>query len=172
MEKESRTNNIYIARHRKMNFVIENFSEKYFKQVKQIICSNFQNPWKDSNILFKAENSIKKVVVEINSCKVLGYIDGYTLLNEADLLLIVVRKEYQNRGIGSALLKYFLDHIKQKNIQRVYLEVSEKNQTAINLYKKFGFEIYGRRENYYGNGEDAILMKLELNGLEKNADKR
>ncbi len=146
-----------------MNYIIENFCDKYFRQVKQIIHSNFSNPWNDRNILFKAENSIKKVAVEINSCKVLGYIDGYTILDEADLLLIVVRKEYQNRGIGTALLKYFIEHVKQKNIKKIYLEVSEKNQVAVRLYKKFGFEIYGKRENYYGNGENAILMKLELN---------
>ncbi len=145
-----------------MSYIIDDFTEKYFCQVKQIIHSNFSNPWKDKDILFKSSNSIKKVALELNSCKVLGYIDGYTVLDEADLLLIVVRKEYQNKGIGSSLLRYFINQVKAKNINKIFLEVSEKNEPAIRMYKKFGFEIYGKRDNYYGNGENAILMRLKL----------
>ena len=45
----------------------------------------------------------------------------------------------------------------------ITLEVRASNNPAINLYKKFGFEICGNRKNYYSNKtEDAILMSLDL----------
>jgi ribosomal-protein-alanine N-acetyltransferase len=38
-----------------------------------------------------------------------------------------------------------------------FLEVRPSNQSAISLYKKFGFFEVGRRKKYYGD-EDAIMM--------------
>jgi ribosomal-protein-alanine N-acetyltransferase len=45
---------------------------------------------------------------------------------------------------------------------RVLLEVRESNKSAINLYKKLGFEVIGEVERYYSNGEKAIVMAKEL----------
>jgi ribosomal-protein-alanine N-acetyltransferase len=37
--------------------------------------------------------------------------------------------------------------------------VRESNKAAISLYDKFGFQVVGRRRNYYENPrEDALLM--------------
>jgi len=44
----------------------------------------------------------------------------------------------------------------------VHLEVRPTNATAISLYNRCGFITTGRRKAYYENGEDAILMKYEL----------
>ena len=40
----------------------------------------------------------------------------------------------------------------------ITLEVSDDNVPAIELYKKFEFEILGRRKKYYNNVNDAIIM--------------
>jgi len=37
------------------------------------------------------------------------------------------------------------------------------NDRAQNLYRKYHFEVVGRRKNYYrDNGEDALLMTAEM----------
>lgn len=66
---------------------------------------------------------------------------------------IFVKEEYRNKGIASELINYFL----KKEEPDVSLEVKCDNIAAINLYKKFGFEIVATRENYY-NGLDGYLM--------------
>jgi len=43
------------------------------------------------------------------------------------------------------------------SVETVTLEVAVNNEAAINLYKKFGFEIIHIRKKYY-NGIDAYLM--------------
>ena len=50
-------------------------------------------------------------------------------------------------------------------IQRAYLEVRVRNNVAINLYKKFGFETISTRKGYYKDGEDAYVMLLDINKL-------
>ena len=50
---------------------------------------------------------------------------------------ICVKPEYQNKGIGTAVLKEIIFENKDKNIR---LQVFKTNEKAINLYKKMGFE--------------------------------
>jgi ribosomal-protein-alanine N-acetyltransferase len=44
----------------------------------------------------------------------------------------------------------------------VTLEVRRENAPARSLYRKLGFVDTGQRRNYYGRGEDAIIMSLAL----------
>ena len=50
----------------------------------------------------------------------------------------------------------------QESVKLVTLEVRKENIPAIELYKKFGFEIVTTRKNYYQNQEDAYLMGRRL----------
>ena len=50
--------------------------------------------------------------------------------------------------------------MKEKGVEKVFLEVRKSNSNAIALYEKFGFSVYAERKNYYtDNGEDALLMQ-------------
>lgn len=40
----------------------------------------------------------------------------------------------------------------------MYLEVKRSNFPAINLYLNFGFEEIDIRNEYYSDGEDAVIM--------------
>ena len=48
------------------------------------------------------------------------------------------------------------------DLEYILLEVNEKNDSAINLYKKIGFYLINIRKKYYGN-EDALIMRKEVN---------
>lgn len=59
---------------------------------------------------------------------------------------IMVHKDYQNKGIGSALMKTILDLSDNwLMLVRVELTVFEDNERAIHLYEKFGFKIEGTK---------------------------
>ncbi len=60
---------------------------------------------------------------------------------------IAVLKEAWNLGIASALINEILQFAKDTKFELVELEVASPNHNAINLYKKFGFKIYGTRKN-------------------------
>ncbi|MFB6281244.1 MAG: N-acetyltransferase family protein [Haloferacaceae archaeon] len=55
-------------------------------------------------------------------------------------LAIFVHHEYQEAGIGTALLRTLLGHAADLGIERVWLTVERWNAPAINLYEKVGFE--------------------------------
>ena len=45
------------------------------------------------------------------------------------------------------------------------LEVNVKNEDAIALYSKMGYQKLNVRKNYYGYGKDAQIMKRALGDL-------
>ena len=96
-----------------------------------------------------------------NEGKVKGYISLYQVLDEVNILYIYVDKELRGNGYGKALFNEALKGITIKNY-KVFLEVRVSNTIAINLYTKLGFKEYAIRKAYYSDGEDAILMEMEV----------
>lgn len=94
-----------------------------------------------------------------------GFALSRMIADEAELLLIAVRPAYRGKGIGSGLLQQVCETAGTKGAKRLHLEVRDGNAAA-KLYHATGFEIIGRRKNYYrgGNGErfDAITLSLQL----------
>ena len=94
-----------------------------------------------------------------------GYLVWQVVLDEAELLNIVVRKEDQGRGYGQLLLEEWFRICDQSKLQLLHLEVRANNVHAQRLYQQKGFRIVGKRKNYYPAGEnreDAILMTRQL----------
>lgn len=73
-----------------------------------------------------------------------------------------MHKNYQNKGVGSALMKALLDIADNwLMLVRVELTVFADNERAIRLYEKFGFEKEGvKRLAGIRNGRyvDELLM--------------
>ncbi|HOP41586.1 MAG TPA: GNAT family N-acetyltransferase, partial [Geobacteraceae bacterium] len=67
------------------------------------------------------------------------------------------------KGIGKLLVLAALEEFRKRGASFVALEVRPSNAAAIALYRHVGFVATGRRKRYYENGEDAILMSIEMN---------
>ena len=64
------------------------------------------------------------------------------------MLAVMVAPYYQEKGIGTALIKKLLVEADGKlALHRIELLVLTENKAAINLYKKFGFKIEATRKN-------------------------
>lgn len=78
---------------------------------------------------------------------------------------VSVLKEYWSKGIGSNLLNLAIREARSRDISVIELEVIIDNDRAINLYKKFGFEIIGTYKKYLRIEKqfyDVYLMNLYL----------
>ena len=98
-----------------------------------------------------------------------GLIQGYGVMSvaagESHILNLTVRPESQRQGIGSKLIKHFLQLARRHDADIVMLEVRPSNLSAISLYEKMGFNEVGVRRNYYPayhGREDALLLALSL----------
>lgn len=119
---------------------------------------------KKFNTLFNIDSllneSISTIYVYEKDKKVIGFLHITKLYETIDIINIVVDPLFRRQGIASNLLDYLMSEI-EENIELITLEVATKNEAAINLYKKFGFEIINKRNHYYKN-DDAYLMGKKI----------
>ncbi|MFC4554365.1 ribosomal protein S18-alanine N-acetyltransferase [Georgenia faecalis] len=93
---------------------------------------------------------------------VLGYA-GLALADEASVMTVGVAPEHRRRGIGALLLADLLARARAAGCRRVFLEVRAGDAGAQRLYARAGFASIGVRRGYYApEGEDAVVMALEL----------
>jgi len=76
---------------------------------------------------------------------------------------IYASKEYQGKGVGKELMQATIREARQRGCDCVWLGVWEKNQRAIEFYKKWGFREVGL--HLFSVGDDPqndYVMELEL----------
>lgn len=109
--------------------------------------------WSENSIFSEIDNDYF-LVLKIND-DIIGYIIAYKEYEDYYISKVVIAKEYRNKGFATILLNKFIEKINT----RITLEVRESNEIAINLYKKFNFNIVGIRRNMYQNpNENGIVM--------------
>ena len=91
-----------------------------------------------------------------------GFLCRWLVADECHILNVAVHPELRRGGIGMALMAEAINEAKTKIIRLVTLEVRRSNVAARSLYRKLNFEERRLRTNYYGPGEDAIVMELHL----------
>jgi len=89
-----------------------------------------------------------------------GVITVQTVGELADLHRLVVAPGYRRRGVGTQLTTAAVRAVRHLGARAMILEVDYTNDPAIALYARVGFEQLTARENYYGPGRHALIMKL------------
>ena len=95
---------------------------------------------------------------------VVGYASVWILDGELQVNKIALRPGERGKGLGRTLLEKVLQLARETRCRAVTLEVRPSNVAARNLYVAEGFHETGRRTDYYGSGEHAILMRLDVVG--------
>lgn len=101
-----------------------------------------------------------------------GSLHGYVLApptpcgRDAWVLALCVALDRRSQGFGRALMAAVLAHLCSMSIETVRLTVEPDNHPAIELYHSLGFRVEepdgGVRRDYFGRGEDRLVMSLAL----------
>lgn len=83
--------------------------------------------------------------------------------DDAQVMTIGVAPSAQRRGLGRLLLGALVERAVELGARSVLLEVRVDNEPAIELYRRAGFTVLGRRPRYYQPEDvDAWTMRLPL----------
>jgi ribosomal protein S18 acetylase RimI-like enzyme len=92
--------------------------------------------------------------------ELLGY--GLLLLRKdsraARLYSLAVAPSARGQGVASALVAALEAAAKKRGCGEVRLEVASRNAGAIALYQRLGYREFGRRADYYDDGDTALRM--------------
>ncbi len=125
---------------------------------------SFSLPWPEGSFRYEVmqNRAARCLVAETEENKIAAMIVSWIIIDELHIATFATHPDFRRQGIGSRLLAEALEDGRLRGTVRAMLEVRESNIPAQAMYRKFGFEVTGRRPRYYrDNDEAALLMTLE-----------
>lgn len=104
------------------------------------------------------------VLEDADSEQLLGHIGLWIDSPNAQVMNFYLMPENQHHGFGIMLFDYILQYLQLYSVLNLTLEVRESNLRAIRFYERLGFEKVAKRNHYYDDGEDALLMLKKCEG--------
>jgi [ribosomal protein S18]-alanine N-acetyltransferase len=125
----------------------------------------FADPWTEDSFrrLLGGEPAIFLVAVFPPDERVRGYVIGFSIDEDAEVLNVAVEPGSRGKGLAGQMIDAVLIEMSARGVANAYLEVRESNQAARALYESKEFREIGRRERYYRRPvEDAVVMRRFL----------
>ncbi len=123
----------------------------------------FSIPWSEKSFQESIAREDTLFLVCEEETIITGYIGMYISFDEANITNVAVSPVYRKMGYGEALVSVAKGKAKEKQIEKIFLEVRVSNRPAISLYEKMGFENLGIRKNFYEHPkEDAYIMSCDV----------
>ena len=146
-----------------MSYMIRKMTLDDLEQVVAIDQVSFSLPWPARSFHFElTDNPASRCWVADLGGRVVGMVVAWLIVDEIHIATIATHPDFRKQGIGKTLLLHTLRSAKEEGAITSFLEVREGNETALEMYRQFGFVESGRREGYYkDNDKNAILMTLE-----------
>lgn len=109
-----------------------------------------------------------RILITTNDKKIVGYISvifaKFRKLKGNAYLALSVAPSHRNRGIGTGLLQAAEEFAREHSVRRLELEVFAKNEKAVKLFKRLGYEEEGRRRRAVQDqdGFDDIIFMAKF----------
>lgn len=143
--------------------IIDKMKLKDVEKVHKISEESFSSPWSLNSIQEEVYNEMSYyLVARSEEGETLGYAGSWIVFDECQITNIAVDKNYRRHGIAKLLLTKLINDMKEREMSFIFLEVRESNIPARHFYESMGFYYAGRRRGFYKDGEDALLMNLDL----------
>ena len=130
---------------------------------------NSDYPWSQLQFTTSIQNSNNLCYCLSFNGITIGYLIAMLAGDTADILNIGIDPEFTRQGYGTALLNHLIKEVRKRNISEILLEVRVGNKSAIQFYKRQGFEEISVRKNYYtknsknqSHREDGIIMRIKI----------
>jgi len=142
--------------------IIREFRPQDLKTVLKIERDSFMDPY-PAHLLRDIYNLGAGFLVAQEDGKVVGFIIFWIRFeDEGHIISLAVDKDYRRRGVGAALVMTAISIFEKFHIKNIKLEVRARNTGAIKFYRALGFSEEKVIENYYEDGEDAVVMRMDL----------
>lgn len=148
----------------KMDIKFVPMNKDHISDIARIEKDSFSKPWSEQAIQEELTNNTAMFFVAEVDKTAVGYIGVHVVCDEGYIANMAVAPEYRNRGIGKQLLEMFIGISLGMKLSFISLEVRPSNKVAVDMYKKLGFKVMGRRKGFYTQPkEDAYIMTLKFN---------
>jgi len=122
------------------------------------------SPWTAGQYKEEFSSPTRHFVVAVDEEQsIIGYAGVFAPgQSEADILTVGVVPGHRGKGIAKELMALITNWAKAQGSTAMMLEVKTDNVDAIGLYESLGYTKLNIRNNYFGAGLDALVMRKEL----------
>lgn len=133
---------------------------KHIERLAEIEKLCFSKPWSYDGLAEELSNPLAVfLVAEDGDGNAVGYAGMHHIVDEGYITNIAVHPDFRGRGIATRLLHALDRYAKDHSLALLTLEVRRSNETAVNLYRREGFDEEGVRRGFYEKpSEDALIM--------------
>ena len=157
-----------------MEYEIKKFTIKYHQDLKKIYLDSFNKENRYSliklllNLYFKRAN----IYVLLIKNDISSFLYSIENKNERFILYLAVKENYRNKGIGTYLLKWYLN---ANNDKEIYLNIDEINKTYDDyIIRKKRLDFYIKNNFYdtnYISINNDLISHILSNKQELNVEK-
>lgn len=123
----------------------------------------FPDPWPAHLYLQEVGQPLRfQRVVSNDLDQLAAYLFACWQVDELHVLKVATHPLYAGRGLATLLMEECRREATRCRARGIILEVRPTNRRAIGLYQHLGYHTIGRRQHYYSDGEDALVMYLAL----------
>ena len=134
-------------------------SERYY-----VVPERSREDW--DKVIKEIKNMKGLIIVALANGKTVGMahlvLGKFEKNKHVGFLGISILKGFRKVGVGTAVMEFIMEWARQREgLEKISLTVFSTNKAAINLYRKFGFEIEGMSKRQYkieGKYADEIIM--------------
>ncbi|MDR1922394.1 MAG: ribosomal protein S18-alanine N-acetyltransferase [Candidatus Adiutrix sp.] len=124
--------------------------------------SAYAQPWTDQNFLGEFQRPFTVAIGAKSGETLAAQCFFWLIASEAHLLNLTVALPFRRMGLARRLIAAMASLGRNARAEKIFLEVRPSNVAAVSLYKSAGFTAEGLRPGYYEDGEDALLMTLDI----------
>ncbi len=149
--------------------IIRKMEVRDIARVMEIDHLSFTLTWSENSYRFeltKNKNSrlwVAETPAADSQYELIGVLGAWMIVDEVHIATLAIDPEYRKRKVAKKLLEHALQQAACEGAIISRLEVRFGNTSARKLYEKFGYQTVHIRPRYYAdNGEDAVLMDLDM----------
>lgn len=145
--------------------IIRKMTNEDVPAVHRIEVAVFPTPWTLDSFYYEMnENQFAHYLVAEQEGEIVGFCGLWLVIDAAQITNVAIVEKMRGQKLGEALMREAIRISKETSMDVMTLEVRVSNVIAQNLYRKLGFQDGSIRKGYYSdNGEDALLMWVNLN---------
>ncbi len=142
--------------------VFHELTEEDVQAVSIIESETFSMPWKAKDFLEMINLDYAYYIVAKENGVPIGCCGVRNMCGDGEITNVVIQKNHRRRGYARQMLRFLMEHGRERGIRRYTLEVRRSNAPAIALYEELGFRCEGVRKNFYDKPvEDALIYWLD-----------
>lgn len=126
----------------------------------------FTQPWTADSFRRELSLPFSRIILadlsDRHETELAGFLCRWLVADECHILNVAVHPRSRRTGIAMRLMSEAITEAITRKSAVITLEVRRSNLAARSLYRKLEFQERRVRKNYYGSGEDAILMERQI----------